>query len=182
MDSNDNISRKHIIDKIRGLGPSEARYPDFYIDLIREMPSAPSDIQYVEFRDSGEWVADHTGGFSPGGNPLYRCSKCGWVYGTHSVFPTYRYCPECGRYNYASIENAELEDTRDYWIFTFKEGHMYEQYYIKVYGTFTEACNKMRAKYGKDWIFQNSKNEWIQNLKNTEFPSRKRELEVLYAE
>lgn len=50
-----------------------------------------------ENNNTAYWKKEKTGGFSPGGNPLYRCSNCGWVYGTHSVFPTFRYCPECGK-------------------------------------------------------------------------------------
>ena len=31
-----------------------------------------------------------------GGNPVYACSNCGGVYGSHELFPTARYCRECG--------------------------------------------------------------------------------------
>lgn len=43
------------------------------------------------------WVAEHGGGFTPGGNPIYHCSKCGWIFGSHMIFPDYAFCPECGR-------------------------------------------------------------------------------------
>ncbi len=42
------------------------------------------------------WEPEHHGGFSPGGNPLYRCSNCKWCFGTHMAFPNFRYCPDCG--------------------------------------------------------------------------------------
>ena len=53
-------------------------------------------LENMRTRNNAKWVAEHHGGFSPGGNPLYRCSCCGWAYGTHSLFPSYRFCPECG--------------------------------------------------------------------------------------
>ena len=45
---------------------------------------------------AGRWVKQKGGGFTPGGNPVYECSECGWVFGSHMITPNYSYCPNCG--------------------------------------------------------------------------------------
>ena len=49
---------------------------------------------------------------------------------------------------------------KEYWIFTFGDGHMYYGYYVKIYGSYAEARRKMAAKYGTKWAFQYSKEQW----------------------
>ena len=62
-------------------------------DWLKDYKELKSDIRC---RKDAYWKPEKTGGFSPGGNPLYRCSNCGWIFGTHMIFPNFRYCPECG--------------------------------------------------------------------------------------
>lgn len=49
---------------------------------------------------------------------------------------------------------------KQYWIFTFGEGHLYPGYYVKIYGSYGEARRKMIEKYGIKWSFQHSAQEW----------------------
>lgn len=51
-------------------------------------------------------------------------------------------------------------DDRQFWIFTFGVGQKYEGRYVKIFGTFSEARNKMVDKYGLTWAFQYSEEEW----------------------
>lgn len=48
----------------------------------------------------------------------------------------------------------------EYWIFTFGSGQQHAGYYVKIRGTFDEARAKMFEKYGEDWSFQYSEEEW----------------------
>lgn len=52
------------------------------------------------------------------------------------------------------------EDNRPYWIFTFGTGQKNEGKYVKIYGHFAEARDKMIARYGLAWGFQYSMTEW----------------------
>lgn len=48
--------------------------------------------------DITEWAAEPSHGyFTPGGNAVRKCAKCGWVFGAHMIYPDYRFCPMCGR-------------------------------------------------------------------------------------
>ena len=60
----------------------------------------------IKCRNNAYWRPEKTGGYSPGGNPLYKCSNCGWVFGTHMIIPNYKYCPECG----SLMKNCERND------------------------------------------------------------------------
>ena len=46
------------------------------------------------------------------------------------------------------------------YIFTFGCGQQHEGRYVKVYGSYVEAREKMIEKYGKEWAFQYSEEEW----------------------
>ena len=46
------------------------------------------------------------------------------------------------------------------WIFTFGSGQRYAGKYVKVYGTWGEAREKMVSKFGTEWGFQYSEEEW----------------------
>ena len=76
---------------------------------ISLMPSAelPFDEEAYEkgytagqFADKpkGRWVAriENQGGFTPAGNAVRSCSECGWIFGSHMIYPNYKYCPNCG--------------------------------------------------------------------------------------
>lgn len=52
------------------------------------------------------------------------------------------------------------EDNRPYWIFTFGTGQKNAGKYVKIYGHFEEARNKMVDRYGLEWAFQYSMTEW----------------------
>lgn len=64
--------------------------------VLDEAMSVNKNIDETILRRHAYWKPEHHGGFSPGGNPLYRCSNCNWIFGTHMLHPNYRYCPECG--------------------------------------------------------------------------------------
>ena len=46
------------------------------------------------------------------------------------------------------------------WIFTFGYGQQHQGKYVKISGTFGEAREKMFKKYGPEWAFQYSEEEW----------------------
>lgn len=37
-----------------------------------------------------------SGMFTPGGNPVYHCDKCGFVYGANEIIPSAKICENCG--------------------------------------------------------------------------------------
>lgn len=44
-----------------------------------------------------KWIsARYKGGITGGGNPIWGCSNCGYVYGASMKKPSYNYCPNCG--------------------------------------------------------------------------------------
>ena len=46
------------------------------------------------------------------------------------------------------------------YIFTFGVGQKHAGYYVKASGTYGEARQKMVDKYGLDWAFQYTEEEW----------------------
>lgn len=48
----------------------------------------------------------------------------------------------------------------EYWVFTFGLGHENGGHYVKIYGSYYEARDKMINKYGTGWAFQYSESEW----------------------
>ena len=69
---------------------------------------------------------------------------------------------------------------KEYWIFTFGCGQEHAGFYVKIYGSYGEARQKMFAKYGSAWSFQHSASEW-QNWLDTKpaFIPEEEELEVI---
>ena len=51
-------------------------------------------------RKLGRWLAECSGGFTPGGNPVYVCSECGFIYGAHKIIPDANFCEKCGAQMY----------------------------------------------------------------------------------
>lgn len=75
-------------------------------EVIASVPTVGDDSIIADGRQESYWEVEHHGGFSPGGNPLYRCHNCKWIFGTHMIYPNFRYCPECG---YKMIDNREVK-------------------------------------------------------------------------
>lgn len=46
------------------------------------------------------------------------------------------------------------------WIFTFGSGQLHEGHYVKIFGTYEEARLQMFERYGDQWGFQYSEEEW----------------------
>lgn len=57
------------------------------------------------------------------------------------------------------MEESKQED-KQWWIFTFGQGHEHEDYYVKIFGTFRGARDIMFSKYGEMWAFQYTEEEW----------------------
>ena len=51
---------------------------------------------------------------------------------------------------------------KQWWIFTFGYGQKYQNHYVRIYGTFDSARQKMFDKYGSEWSFQYTEPEWNQ--------------------
>ena len=47
-----------------------------------------------------------------------------------------------------------------WWIFTFGCGQKYCNKYVRIFGTFDSARAKMFEKYGEEWAFQYTEEEW----------------------
>lgn len=47
-----------------------------------------------------------------------------------------------------------------WWIFTFGCGQKYEGKYVRIRGTYEQARAKMFERYGSEWAFQYSEEEW----------------------
>lgn len=54
------------------------------------------------------------------------------------------------------------------WIFTFGCGQKHEGYYVKIYGTYDEARQEMISRYGREFAFQYSEEEWDKWVKQAE--------------
>lgn len=79
-----------------------------------------------------------------------ECEKCEFWNG---------YQEECGAFDCNGIECAELPCEK-WWVFTFGWGQPHAGKYVKIRGTYVQARNKMFAKYGSEWAFQRSMEEW----------------------
>lgn len=53
-----------------------------------------------------------------------------------------------------------LKEKKETWIFTFGHGQLHEGRFVKFYGTFGEARSKMIDRFGAEWGFQYSEDEW----------------------
>ena len=51
-------------------------------------------------------------------------------------------------------------DKECWWYFTFGCGQPHAGHYVKFYGTYSEARQKMTEQYGLEWAFQYSEEEW----------------------
>lgn len=74
-------------------GTDREKY-DAWEEIIDELNRIPaSDVTQVVH---GRWKVIHKKyQFTGGGNPVYVCSECEWVYGA-TLVPRYNYCPNCG--------------------------------------------------------------------------------------
>lgn len=54
------------------------------------------------------------------------------------------------------------------WIFTFGGGQQHEGKFVKIYGTFDEARKLMIEKFGTEWAFQYSEDDWNAFVKEAE--------------
>lgn len=65
--------------------------------------------------------------------------------------------------NYIKQDNQELEeDKKQKWYFTFGVGQPNEGHYITLEGSYIQARSEMCDKYGMDWGFQYSEEEWLE--------------------
>ena len=60
----------------------------------------------------------------------------------------------------AMCNNIVPEFPPTWWIFTFGTGQPHAGHYVRIYGTFDSAREKMFRKYGSAWGFQYSEEEW----------------------
>ena len=53
----------------------------------------------MKYEKTANWKAQPAkpGYFTPGGNSVYECDACGYVYGAHEIFPSANICKKCGR-------------------------------------------------------------------------------------
>jgi hypothetical protein len=61
--------------------------------------SERDNVELVEYAPvtEADWVDDtKPGQVTCGGNPVYACGSCGDVYGSFELFPSAKYCRECG--------------------------------------------------------------------------------------
>ena len=58
--------------------------------------TALESVETIDPVKHGQWLGQIGSGFTPGGNAVYFCSECKWIFGSHRVFPNYKYCPNCG--------------------------------------------------------------------------------------
>lgn len=77
-------------------------------------------------------------------------------------------------------DNKLPEPEEGWWIFTFGQGQKYTGYYVKIWGTYESARNKMFQKYGNEWAFQYSLEEWDKWKNNTsKYWEMEEQLEVI---
>lgn len=60
------------------------------------------------------------------------------------------------------------KDKRQNWIFTFGDGQQNAGHFVKFFGTFDEAREQMFEKYGSEWCFQYTEEEWNDYVKEAE--------------
>ena len=61
------------------------------------------------------------------------------------------------------------------WIFTFGCGQRHAGHYVKIFGTFNSARDEMIRRYGTEWCFQYTEEEFF----NNDIPSYLRETELI---
>lgn len=62
-----------------------------------------------------------------------------------------------------------------YWYFTFGCGQKHGGHYVKIYGTYASAMGEMFKRFGEEWCFQYSEEEWLEALND---PNRLYEMET----
>lgn len=84
--------------------------------------------------------------------------------------------------NEALEELKKLTESKECWyIFTFGYGQKHAGHYVKIWGTFETARQKMIDNYGVDWAFQYSEKRWLQWLeRKPEYIPAETEMEVIY--
>lgn len=86
-------------------------------------------------------------------------------------------CGSCGHKLFRSVNGKmisgieikchsckEINTTDQTWVFTFGCGQENAGHYVKFTGTYSEAREKMCAKYGDKWAFQYSLEEWGESV------------------
>ena len=58
------------------------------------------------------------------------------------------------------MSDNKVPEEESWWIFTFGWGQPHENTYVKIWGTFESARQKMFDKYGDMWAFQYSEEKW----------------------
>lgn len=53
-----------------------------------------------------------------------------------------------------------MSESKKWYIFTFGVGQEHEGHYIKIYGTYDSAREKMFEMYGDKWAFQYDEERW----------------------
>ena len=53
-----------------------------------------------------------------------------------------------------------MAESERWWVFTFGAGQKHEGHYVKFFGTYDSAREKMIQKYGLAWGFQYSEEDW----------------------
>lgn len=53
-----------------------------------------------------------------------------------------------------------MSEKREWYYFTFGYGQEHQGHYVRFFGTFWEAREKMFEEYGDDWAFQYSEEQW----------------------
>ena len=87
------IDKNKVIKTIESVpykGSAIHKVVDTIIEKIKFLPSE---------ENKGKWLAQDAHGYTPGGNPIYVCSKCKWIFGSHLTFPNFKFCPMCGSKN-----------------------------------------------------------------------------------
>lgn len=59
-----------------------------------------------------------------------------------------------------------MNETKQWYIFTFGVGQQHAGHYVKFFGTFDEARQQMFDAYGRDWAMQYSEEKWNEWLRN----------------
>lgn len=63
------------------------------------------------------------------------------------------------------ISGAPSKIEEQWWVFTFGSGQQHAGHYVKFYGTYSSARHKMVDKFGLEWAFQYSEEEWNKTVK-----------------
>lgn len=59
-----------------------------------------------------------------------------------------------------------MGEPRRWWVFTFGCGHRNRGHYVRIYGTFEGARAEMVRRYGREWAFQYTQEQWDEAEEN----------------